>query len=158
MLKNATWNLIKCDSRNLLWIWRKLTTNTAQADCVVLDRKRKKRVLWYQLWDWKTLPTFRLNASVFIRTKVFGSSAITTTKLGYLCNECNTTTESSTSTGIDLTCGKQSHNLFCLHNLRSKFLHSGRVQGHIRQCPLHSWSQHSQGHRHKCSYHLCSMD
>ena len=29
----------------------------------------KKRVLWYQLWDWKTLPKLRLNASVFIRAK-----------------------------------------------------------------------------------------
>ena len=27
----------------------------------------EKRVLWYQLWDQKTLPMFRLNASVFIR-------------------------------------------------------------------------------------------
>ena len=35
-------------------------------------------------------------------------------------------------------------------------LHSGRVSGHIRQCPHHSWSQCTQGHRHKCSYHICS--
>ena len=37
---------------------------------LILELLPEKRVLWYQLWVGKTVPMFRLNASVFIRAKV----------------------------------------------------------------------------------------
>jgi len=44
----------------------------------------EKRVLWYQLWDRKTLPTFWLTASVFIRAKVLKHSVETSARFSNL--------------------------------------------------------------------------
>jgi len=42
-------------------------SQSAQSGCFsVGSLDEQKRVLCYQLWDLKTLPIFRLNASVFI--------------------------------------------------------------------------------------------